>query len=215
MEIDRKVEQATRTMLGHAMRHELDALAGAIRSAWNDTFPGAIPLCLLASAYIAIEASGMRWPDDIALRKIAENAAKSATGLNITDEEIFRYLSRVALGSEKLGDVFADEGLATMPLYATANLLLTFCPRDKDWWEYLDQIWDAAEAAESTRLTVLPALMLRAHKESAARNNDSAHAVQPEGRGGSRGDDPFAVTTQTRTLWRLPGLPVGGSRSGS
>ena len=108
----------------------------------------------------------MRWPNDVVLRKIAGNASKSATGLDISDEEIFQYLSRVALGSEKLDDVFSAEGIATVPLYATANLLLTFCPDDKDWWEYLDQIWDAAEVADRTSLTVLPALMLRARKQS-------------------------------------------------
>ena len=52
-----------------------------------------------------------------------------------------------------------------IPLFATANLLLTFCPRGKDWWEYLDQIWAAAETAEGVSLFVLPALMLRAHKK--------------------------------------------------
>jgi hypothetical protein len=165
MGIDRKVEQATRTILGHAIRHELDALADAIRSAGNETFLSTIPLCLLASAYVAIDVSGMRWPNDVVLRKIASNASKSATRLDITDEEIFQYLSRVALGPDKLDDVFSVEGLATIPLYATANLLLTFCPRDKEWWEYLDQIWEAAETAERTSLTLLPALMLRARKE--------------------------------------------------
>ena len=153
-------------MLGYAIRHELDALADAIQSVGNEKFLGTIPLCLLASAYVAIDVSGMRWPNDVVLRKIAANAAKSATGLDVSDEEIFQYLSRVALGSEKLDDVFSAEGIATVPLYATADLLLTFCPRDKDWWEYLDQIWDAAETAERTSLSVLPTLMLRARRKS-------------------------------------------------
>jgi hypothetical protein len=74
----------------------------------------------------------------------------------------------VALGPQKLDDVFSIEGLATIPLFATANLLLTFSPGEKHWWEYLDQIWEAAEAAERTSLTVLPALMLRARRESSA-----------------------------------------------
>ena len=52
-----------------------------------------------------------------------------------------------------------------IPLFATANLLLTFRPKEKHWWEYLDQMWDAAENAERTSLSVLPALMLRARKE--------------------------------------------------
>src|ERR1700729_4145839 len=134
MGIDRKVEQATRTMLGHAIRHELDALADTIQSVGNEKFLGAISLCLLASAYVAIDVSGMRWPNEVVLRKIADNATKSATGLDISDEEIFQYLSRVALGAEKLDDLFSAEGIVTVPLYATANLLLTFCPRDKEWW---------------------------------------------------------------------------------
>ena len=170
MGIDRKVEQAARTMLGHAIRHELDDLAAVMRAAGNESLVGSIPLCLFASAYIAIDVCE-RWPTDADVREIAKNAAESVTRLDISEQEIYEYLSRVALGSEKLDDVFSAEGIATVPLYATANLLLTFCPREKDWWEYLDQIWDAAEAAERTSLTVLPALMLRARKESTRRDD--------------------------------------------
>jgi hypothetical protein len=46
--------------------------------------------------------------------------------------------------------------MATVPLFATANLLLSFCPHEKAWWECLDQIWDAAETADGTSPTVLP-----------------------------------------------------------
>ena len=165
MGIDRKVEQATRTMLGHAIRHELDDLASLIRTAGNETFVSSIPLCLFASAYIAIDVCE-RWPTDADIREVAKNAAESVTRLDISEHEIYEYLSRVALGSEKLDDVFSAEGIATVPLYATADLLLTFCPRDKDWWEYLDQIWDAADTAERTSLSVLPALLFRARRES-------------------------------------------------
>jgi len=172
MEIDQKTEQPTRKMLGHAIRHELDELAASVRAEGNDALLGSIPLCLFASAYIAIDVSG-RWPTDADLLEVAKSAVSAVTRLDITDQEIYEYLSRVALGPEKLDDVFSVEGLATIPLFATANLLLTFCPRDNDWWEYLDQIWSAAEAAERTSLTVLPALMLRAHKESTTRANDS------------------------------------------
>jgi hypothetical protein len=166
MGIDRKAEQATRTMLGHAIRHELDDLAAFMRSAGNDTLLHSLPLCLLASAYIAIDVSE-RWPTDADLREIAKHAAQSVTRLDIGEQEIYDYLSRVALGPEKLDDVFTEEGIIPIPLYATANLLLKFRPEDKEWWEYLDQIWDAAETAERTPLTVLPALMLRARKQPA------------------------------------------------
>lgn len=169
MAIDRKAEQVIRTMIGHAMRRELDDLAVLIRTTEKELlFLRGLPLCLLASAYVAIDVSG-RWPTDADLRDIAMRSARSATELDISEQAIYEFLSRVALGPEKLGDVFPDEGIVPIPLYATTNLLLTFCPQELDWWEYLDQIWDAAEFAERTSLTVLPALMLRARKESAGR----------------------------------------------
>jgi|HubBroStandDraft_3_1064219.scaffolds.fasta_scaffold246962_1 hypothetical protein len=165
MRIDPKIEQPTRSMLGHAMRHQLDDLADAIRAAGNETFTASIPLCVFASGYIAINISE-RWPTDADLQEIAKNAAESGvTQLDISQREIYEYLSRVALGPEGLDNVFSPERSGTIPLYATANLLLTFCPRGKEWWEYLDQIWAAAEAAENVGLFVLPALMLRAHKK--------------------------------------------------
>jgi hypothetical protein len=164
MAIDRQVEKATRTMLGYAIRHELDDLAAVMRRVENEAYLGSAALCLLASAYIAIEACE-RWPTDADLREIA-NAAGPATRLGIGEQEIYTYLSRVALGSEKADDIFPAESVATVPLYATANLLVTFCPRDKNWWEYLDQIWVATETASRTSIAVLPALMFRAFKES-------------------------------------------------
>ena len=172
MVIDRKIEKATRAMLGHAIRHELDDLTALMRTVESETVIGTISLCLLASAYIAIEISE-RWPTDADIREIAKNAAAAVTRLDISEQEIYTYLSRVALGSEKLDDIFSDKGVATVPLYATANLLLTFCPRGKDWWEYLDQIWQATEAAGRASLAVLPALMLRAYRESAGHNVSS------------------------------------------
>jgi hypothetical protein len=165
MPIDPKIEQPTRTMLGHAIRHELEELASVIQAGGNDTLLASIPLCVFASAYIAIDVCE-RWPTDTDIREIAKNAAESVTGLDITEQEIYEYLSRVALGAERLDDVFSIEGVATIPLFATANLLLTFRPKEKHWWDYLDQIWDAADTAERTSLTVLPALMLRARRES-------------------------------------------------
>jgi hypothetical protein len=170
MGIEQKTEQTTRKMLGHAIRHELDDLAAIVRAQGSEALSGSIPLCIFASAYIAIDVSD-HWPTDADLREIAKYAAQSVARLDITEQEIYEYLSRVALGSETLDDVFSVEGLATVPLFATANLLLSFCPPAKDWWEYLDQIWDAAETADRTSLTVLPALMIRARKETTRQND--------------------------------------------
>jgi hypothetical protein len=177
MVIDPKVEQPARAMLGHSIRHELEELANVIRRLGSAKFAACVSLCVFASAYIAIDASG-RWPTDADVREIATRAAKSATRLDISEQEIYEYLSRVALGSERLDEVFSDEGIAPVPLFATANLLLKFGPENTEWWEYLDQIWDAAETAERTSLTVLPALTLRARRESGTAS-PSRHLPQP------------------------------------
>lgn len=172
MGIDPKIEQPTRAMLGHAMRHELEDLASLVSTAGDEIVAGAIGLCVFASGYVAVDVCE-RWPTQADLREIAENASKSATQLDLDESDIYEYLSRVVLGSEKLDDVFEMPKAGMLPLLITANLLATFRPRDKHWWEYLDQIWDAAETAERTSLAVLPALMLRARKE-AGRQDASA-----------------------------------------
>lgn len=164
MRIDPRVEQPTRKMLGHAVRHELDELAAMILDIGNEAFFGSIPLCVLASAYIALDVN-RQWPADADLREIAKTVSESQDRLDISRQRIYEFLSRVAFGREKVEDVFATEGIVTIPIYATASLLVTFCPSEKHWWEYLDQIWDAVEAADRTPVSVLPALMLRARQE--------------------------------------------------
>jgi hypothetical protein len=90
------------------------------------------------------------------------------TRLDVSGEEIFTVLSRSVFGSEKPGDIFPAEDARPVALYAAANLLVTFCPRDLDWWEYLDQIWDAYNAADVISSSVLPALMFQVRKDLAS-----------------------------------------------
>jgi hypothetical protein len=170
MGIDPKIEQPTRAMLGHAMRHELEDLATLVSQAGDEVVAGAIGLCVFASGYVAIDVCE-RWPTQADLQEIAKSASKSATKLDLDESDIYAYLSRAVLGSEKLDDVFAMPKAGMLPILITANLLATFRPREKHWWEYLDQIWEAAETAERTSLTVLPALMLRARKQPTSWNN--------------------------------------------
>jgi hypothetical protein len=67
-------------MLGHAIRHELDDLAALVRAKGSETLVSSLPLCLFASACIAINVSD-RWPTDADLREIAKRASESATEL--------------------------------------------------------------------------------------------------------------------------------------
>jgi hypothetical protein len=166
MAIDPKVEEPTRKMLGQAIRRELDTLAITIQAVGNKTFLATLDLVTFAAGYIAIDVTGMRWPADVALRQIAKDASESATQLPVTDEMIYEFLSRVALGPQMLNDVFTDDTAGVIPLFATASLLLTFCPEGKEWFEYLDQVWNAAEVADHVQDWVVPALMLRVRKNA-------------------------------------------------
>lgn len=165
MIVDPKIEQQARQMLGHAIRHELDDLAALIRTMGDKAFLAAIDLCVFAAGYIAIDVCE-QWPTEADLRELARRAEQSVTRLDITKEQIYELMSRVALGNEMLNDVFDVQGVGTVPLYTTANLLLKFGPREKEWWEYLDQIWNAVEATAALGPAELPALMLRVRKDA-------------------------------------------------
>jgi hypothetical protein len=163
--IDPRVERSARKMLGHAIRHELEDLASLVRSVGDETFVAVVDLCVLASGYMAIDICA-RWPTDADLRDLARRAEQSVTRLDVSKEQIYEFLSRVALGNEMLDDVFDLPATGLVPLYTTANLLSKFRPREKDWWEYLDQVWNAVEATARLGPEELPALMLSVRKDA-------------------------------------------------
>jgi hypothetical protein len=162
MAIDPGVEQPARQMLDHAILHESEDLAALIRSVGDTTFAAVIDLCVLAAGYIAIDACGMRWPTKEMLNGIAQRAAHSVARPGVSEEEIFALLSRVAFSAEKPDDIVTARGAGPAPLLATASLLLAFCPQGMHWGQYLDQIWNAYDAADVIDKSVLPALMFQA-----------------------------------------------------
>lgn len=162
--INPAAEDHARTMLGHAIRGELDDLSTQVHAIGDDAYRQVIVLCLTAARYIAVEAGG-RWPTDADLRQIARNAVREETRLTLREEDIYNYLARAALGYEKLEDALGSpEAAASLPVLITASLLFTFRPRGKEWWEYLDQIWDATLKAEDLEEPVIPAVQIRAHR---------------------------------------------------
>jgi hypothetical protein len=113
------------------------------------------------------------WHPAIAFRSVGERRSRPGAPRAVVAHSSCPERTRLRLAAPvspgaRQGPValFSDEGIGTIPLFATANLLSKFSPEEKEWWEYLDQIWGAAEAAGRTSATVLPAFMLRAQKES-------------------------------------------------
>jgi hypothetical protein len=205
-------EQPTRQMLALAIRHETDDLAAVIYAAGDAALAAVLDLCVLIAAYVAIEASGMSWPSEAALTQIARQAAESATGLDVSGEEILALLSRVAFGSETLDDSSAVGGAGPAPLYATASLLVAYCPRDMHWSEYYDQIWNAYNAAEMIDKPVLPALMFRVRKEGPGSYLWACSVIRTKTRSTSLSSGSTRCVRRSRGLTRCR-LPTWRPRS--
>jgi hypothetical protein len=164
MRIDPKIEKPTRTMLGYAIRGELQELAPQVLAVGDVAYRECLALCLATAAYVVIDVAG-RWPTDADIREIAQRTAQATTNFELHDADVYDYLARTVIGAENLSDAFGSQAAAgTLPLLVTARLLVSFRPQGNDWWDYLDQIEAALEAAETIDLSVLPALTLRAHR---------------------------------------------------
>jgi hypothetical protein len=161
MPVEPKTEEPTREMLSHAIRGEIPELGAAVKAAGTDVYLVSVVLCIIAAGYLAIDVSA-RWPTDADVREIARHTATTTTHFELSQQDVYEYISRAALGGELIDDVFPEvEAAFLLPVLITGRLLVAFCPKDKEWWEYLDTIWNAVNAAEVTDLSVLPALMLR------------------------------------------------------
>lgn len=82
-------------------------------------------------------------------------------------------------GGKFVDDIFPMERAALVPLFTAANLLSMYRPVEKHWWEYLDQIWDAYEAAGKLSAVVLPALTYLVHLTAAPARSRPASRPRP------------------------------------
>lgn len=140
-----------RKMLGFAIRRQFGPLKDLIESEGADIFTAALGLCVPACGYIAVHVSG-RWPGKADLREIAGHAARSVTGFEVSEDEIYAFLSRAVFGPEPIDEAVPDpQRFGVVTLFATAAILLSFCPGELEWFEYLDQIWNATEEVSRTR----------------------------------------------------------------
>jgi hypothetical protein len=172
--IDPRIEKPTREMLGHAIRGDTQDLAMQIQAAGGEAYRQVIGLCLVAAAYIAVDVS-TRWPTEADVREIARLTAERETEAELDQEDVYHYLSGAALAFEPLAEALgSDLAAATLPVLITGSMLFTFRPHGKEWWEYLDQIWDATMTAENLDEPVLPAVQVRTHRTRILKERDPA-----------------------------------------
>lgn len=172
MRIDPKVEQPTRDLLDHAMKGELSELPRIVREIGDEfRVRECLELCVLIAGYVAIDVCGAEWPTEASLRKISANVAKAENRFTLDEAEVYAFLDRNALRFEPLSGVFTTPDDATLtPFLITASMLVTYGPRDKGVWEYLDEAEEALEASANAKPSLAPAMILRAHMPEAGRD---------------------------------------------
>jgi hypothetical protein len=161
------IEKPFRDALGHAVRNEIEELHDGLLRLTDEQIASCLSLCAFVSGYIAIDVCGRQWPDEDNLRRLGEATTESsnARASGLRAEDSYAYVKRVALRGQLLNEVFPppDYG-STLSFEVTGRLLVAFGPADQHWWEYLNRIEEALEAAQAIDLDLLPALMLRARQ---------------------------------------------------
>lgn len=165
--INAKPEKALREALTAVAHIEAKQTPPSLAALDNMERAEALGLAVIITCYIVVDVCGNQWPNKASLRQVAEDLATGTTTaerLHLDSGEIYAYLSRTVLGSERMEDVITDEWQFTwLPIVLAAEALSVYCPRDRSPWDYLDQIESAIESASSLDPSVIPAAVMRAY----------------------------------------------------
>ncbi|MBO0805301.1 MAG: hypothetical protein J2P25_19760 [Nocardiopsaceae bacterium] len=185
-QISSEIEEPFREALDHAAKRRVDELRAMPDRLSNEQIASTVGLCAFVSAYTAIDVVERRWPSDAGVRRMAERTVEGVEEdrpYGVTEENVYLWLSKVALGFKTYAEVFGDRfddprDFYAAPFFLTINFVATFIPKDKSLGDFLDIIEDAYERAWVTDLNLLPALMVRARMPQPEAASD--------GSGGSR-----------------------------
>lgn len=160
-----EVEKPFRRALEYASKRRTAGLHAHLDQLTGEQLSGAIGLCGLVGAYVAITAADRTWPTDAALHGIARKAATGA----VTERNLRLWLSRCALGgtgyADVFGGVFRDPlEFTAAPFLFAAGLLAAFQPEGTSADEFLSLIERAYEGAALLGPDLLPALMVWARR---------------------------------------------------
>lgn len=147
MQIEPMVEQLTRRLFGHALRAEHDDFQRRLADADGETVSQAIRLAATIAAYVAIDACGGARPTEEELRTIASNLAEADEHYSLTADEVHAYLTKGVFGGQAVHELLAPEDAVRLPFIIGVYLVSDYHDDDQAWWDYLDTIEAAIEAA--------------------------------------------------------------------
>lgn len=161
MPIDPKTEKAFRDLLDHALHGRLDDVARGITDAGAETYEQVAALAVQVAGYIVIDVcKGL--PTETDYREAARVASESRANLPVTEDESYAFLARMVFGPDTGPGVFhGSENAPVIPVFTTAQLLLSFTPKSMQMWAYLDVIENALEAADHVKPDIAPAVVFR------------------------------------------------------
>jgi hypothetical protein len=168
--INVKAETALREALGSVARLEDLQIEPALAVLDEKERAEALGLTIVITGYVVVDVCGNQWPNQASARRIANDLATTGTiakCFQLDTGQIYEYLSRVVLGSERLEDVIPGEPEFThLPVIVAEQALVVYCPKELEIWHYLDRIESAIETAAALDPAALPAVVLRAQLPS-------------------------------------------------
>lgn len=147
MRIDPKAEQLTRDLFGHALRAEDEDFQGRLAGADAETVSDGIRLAATIAAYVAIDACGGEKPSDDDLRTIAANLAEADEHYALSADEVQTYLVKGVFGGQAIHELLPSEDAVRLPFIIGVYLVSGYHDDNQAWWDYLDEVEAAIEAA--------------------------------------------------------------------
>ncbi|MQA01693.1 MAG: hypothetical protein GEV07_02800 [Streptosporangiales bacterium] len=147
MSIDPAIEGPTRKLFGHALRAEFEDFQKTLMALDGEKLTSAMQLAANIAAVAVIDACGGESPSDSDLREVAATISEAEDRYSLTVDELHTYLAKGVFGGEALDQYFAPDDVVRLPFVLAAGVLGAYRDEGEDWWEYLDQIEAAIEAA--------------------------------------------------------------------
>lgn len=152
MQIDPRVEERTRELLGFALRAEFKDFERVLTNMPDDdTLRNALGLAAAISAYVVVDDNAGREPSNDDLREVANTAAEVEDRYVIDADKTYEYLRRCVFGTETVTEVLSTTDAVNLPFVVAANLIGSTTDTDngQKWPERLDEIEAAIEAVSA------------------------------------------------------------------
>lgn len=147
MRIDERIEGQVRKAFSAVVGKDGDEMVAAIRDLGEDDAQAAVGYALFVVGYIVNDAfpNGPTEPD---LRSIADDVITGVSDwVRIgTVDTVATFLRAAGAGDTTFRGITQDD-LPGTAFVCGGYLLARYRREDQRWWEYLNEIWAAAEAA--------------------------------------------------------------------